>query len=144
MSIRIFYDNVTFRLEGWRETRRIVEKIIRSGDKVPGDLNFIITDDEDLRKINTRYLNHDYFTDVIAFNYTEGNVVNGEVYISIETVKINSRNYKVSLKTELIRVMIHGVLHLIGYEDGNEEEKMIIRKIEDKWLGEFERRENEL
>lgn len=101
---------------------------------IPGDLNIIITDDNKLKGINEEFLEHDYFTDVITFNYNEGRIIGGEVYISIETVKRNSKNYKVSLNDEVSRVMIHGVLHLAGYDDKNESDKRVMSRMEDYWL----------
>ena len=74
MSIRIFYDNTDFRLKGSRKTCRVMEKVIRKEGKISGDLIFIFTDDETLRKINVEFLNHNYFTDVITFNYNDGNI----------------------------------------------------------------------
>ena len=135
MRIRIFYDNTNFRLRGWRKARKILEWVIRKEEKIPGDLNFILTDDEAIRNMNCQFLEHDYFTDVITFNDNVEDIVNGEVYISRDTVKSNAVNYKVSLNNELSRVIIHGVLHLVGYDDKTDRQKRKMRKIEDMWLG---------
>jgi rRNA maturation RNase YbeY len=101
---------------------------------IPGDLNFVITNDERLKEINIEFLKHNYFTDVIAFNYSENNRINGEIYVSLETVKRNAVVYKVSLRMELLRVMIHGTLHLCGYNDKTENERNVMKLIEDRWI----------
>ncbi len=117
MSIKIFYDEIKFRLRRSRDIRIFLQKVIRDEKKIPGDLNFIFTSDKKLLKINREFLKHEYFTDVIAFENNNGEEINGEIYISIETVKRNSRLYLVKMKDEVIRVMIHGTLHLCGYSD---------------------------
>ncbi|HBH84032.1 MAG TPA: rRNA maturation RNase YbeY [Bacteroidales bacterium] len=137
MSIRIYYDNTKYRFKGWRKTVNLIEKVIRSENMVSGDLSFIITSDEVLRKINIEFLNHNYYTDVIAFNYNDENIVKGEIYISKDTVKRNSHNYKVSLNNEMLRVMIHGILHLTGYNDKTEREREFMRRKEDQCLADF-------
>ena len=138
MRLRIFYDETDFRLKGWRKAAKMLNKVIEKEGKISGDLSFIITNDERLRKINIQFLEHDYYTDVITFNYNNGDIINGEVYISLERVKENASNYNVSLKSEIFRVLIHGVLHLVGYNDLVENDKIRMREMEDHWLGRVE------
>lgn len=134
MKIRIFYDDVRYRLQGSKKVLKLIDKVIGKENELSGDLNFIITNDRNIKKLNKEFMNHGYYTDVIAFGYNENKIINGEVYISIETVKINAYNYKVSLRNEVIRVMIHGTLHLCGYEDDTDKRKTAMRAIEDMWL----------
>ncbi len=93
--------------------------------------------DEKLKEINNEFLNHNRFTDVIAFDYSVGKSIKGEIYISIDSVKYNANNYKVSLIIEVVRVMIHGALHLCGYEDDSERMKKVMTEIENRWIGEY-------
>ena len=137
MKIRIFYDRIGYRIRRSKEIKNLIEKVIRKANQVPGDLNFIITNDRVIRKLNVEYLGHNYFTDVIAFSYSEDELINGEVFISIDTVKRNAIKYKVTLYSEVIRVIIHGTLHLCGLDDKTRKEKNIIRELEDKWIKEI-------
>lgn len=141
MSVKIFYDEVNFRLQGWRKAVRLFKKVIRNEKKIPGDLIFIITSDSEEKKINIEFLKHYYFTDVIAFDYSCGDKISGEIYISIDTVERNSHNYNVSLKEEVLRVMIHGLLHLCGYNDNSVKKRNEMRKRENIWLADYKESE---
>ena len=134
MRIRVFYEEVKFRIKGWKEIKSLIGKVISEEKNISGDLNFILTNDNHLLKINKEFLKHNYYTDVISFDNTGDSELAHEIYISIDTVKKNSINYNVSYKKELIRVMIHGVLHLCGYEDRSNDEKEKMREREDYWL----------
>ena len=134
MSIRVYYDDTDFRIEGWRRIVSIIELIIANEKKVAGELSYIITSADSLRKINREFLEHDYYTDVISFNYNEGKIINGEIYVSIEVVQENAINYNVSLRNEFLRVLFHGVLHLLGYDDKTKEQEAEMRDMEDMWL----------
>lgn len=134
MKIRIYYDDTGYRLKDSRKSLEFMKKVIRGERKSPGDLSFIMTNDKRLVEINKEFLKRNNYTDVIAFDYSVNNIVNGEIYISIDTVKRNALNYKVSLRKEVIRVMIHGILHLCGYKDKKNVEKIIMRSREEKWL----------
>lgn len=144
MSIKIFYDNTSYRIRSWKKVVKILNEVIEKEEKFSGDLSFIITNDDYLRKLNVQFLEHDYFTDVITFNYNTKNLVNGEVYISLETVRQNALNYNVSLNNEIKRVVIHGVLHLIGFDDKSENQRTEMRKQEDLWLDILKRKYNGL
>jgi probable rRNA maturation factor len=134
LKIKVFYDNIDYRIKDKAKTIKLIERVIRSENKIPGDLYFIITNDNELIKINKEFLRRNSFTDVITFDYSNKEIINGEIYISINAVKRNAHNYKVSLYEELKRVMIHGILHLMGYKDKKKKEKEKMTELEDLWL----------
>ncbi|MGE5421135.1 MAG: rRNA maturation RNase YbeY [Chloroflexota bacterium] len=134
MNLRIFYDETGYRYKSWLKLKELLKEIISGSKMKPGELSIILTNDDNLRRINVQFLEHDYFTDVITFNYNLNNEINGEIYISMETVGNNALNYNVSLYNELTRVIIHGVLHLTGLNDKSEEELKLMRREEDRWL----------
>tara|TARA_Y100000768_G_scaffold42610_1_gene27894 strand:+ start:195 stop:602 length:408 start_codon:yes stop_codon:yes gene_type:complete len=120
-----------------KEKRRIKEWLnlvaFEEGSKIQ-NLNFLIVGDKRMIHFNKTYLNHDYSTDIITFDNSENKKISGDIVISIERVKENSKKYKVKLEDELRRVMVHGLLHLLGYDDKNEKEKKRMRKKENYYL----------
>lgn len=99
-----------------------------------GDVNVIFCSDNYILDINMKYLQHDYFTDIITFDYCEGNVISGDLFISIDSVRENAKYYGTEFEDELNRVLIHGVLHLIGYDDHSEKDIKKMREKEDYYL----------
>ncbi len=99
-----------------------------------GEINYIFCDDNYLHKINVEFLNHDTFTDIISFDYTLGKLINGDIYISVDRVEENAQKFNVTFDNELHRVLIHGVLHYMGFKDKDEVEKKLMRDKEDNCL----------
>ena len=111
--------------------------VIESENKGEGEINYIFCDDEYLHKINLEYLQHDDLTDIISFDYCVGNEINGDIFISVERVAENAKEYEVALETELLRVMAHGILHYCGYKDKSEEDATLMRSKEDEKMKMF-------
>ena len=115
-----------------------IEKLVINEDRTLGDVNYILCSDAYLLDINRQYLNHDYYTDVISFDYCEDNVISGDIFISVDTVADNAKEYGVTFEKELARVMIHGVLHFVGYNDKSDEEVPVMRAKENQYLSLFD------
>ena len=109
-----------------------ISSVILSENKSEGEINYIFCDDDYLVEINQQYLNHDTLTDIISFDYSLGNEIHGDIYISVERVRENAEEFKVSFEEELKRVMIHGVLHYCGYKDKSESDELLMRSKEDE------------
>lgn len=114
-----------------------VSEIVTQNDFKVGEINYILCDDEYLHKLNVEFLNHDTLTDIISFDNTIGKLISGDIFISVERVKENAVDFNVSFDEELHRVMIHGVLHYMGYKDKTLEEKDMMRKAENQALYEL-------
>ncbi len=112
-------------------------RIIESEGFQLGDLAYVFCDDEYLLNINMQYLNHDTYTDIITFDYSSGKWIAGDIFISVERVDDNAADHKVSFQNELQRVMCHGVLHLMGYNDKKEDEVLMMRRKEDEMIKMF-------
>ena len=117
--------------------KKWLNQVISNEAKEEGDITYIFCDDDYLLEKNIRFLNHNTLTDVITFDYCEGNSVSGDIFISIERVKENSEVFKVDFLTELNRVMVHGLLHLLGYKDKTERESNLMRKKENYYLSKY-------
>jgi probable rRNA maturation factor len=111
--------------------------VITSENKKEGEINFIFCDDEYLHKINMEYLNHDTLTDVISFDYSLGNELHGDIFISIERVIDNAKDFNVSFSDEIKRVIVHGVLHYCGFKDKTPEDEALMRSKEDEKIALF-------
>jgi rRNA maturation RNase YbeY len=114
-----------------------IEKLVINENRILGDVNYILCSDNYLLNINREYLNHDYFTDVISFDYCEDNVISGDIFISVDTVSDNAKEYGATFENELERVMIHGVLHFVGYNDKTESDQKTMRAKENQYLSLF-------
>ena len=115
--------------------------LIHSENKILGDITLLFCDDTHILKMNKEHLNHDYYTDILTFDYCADNTISCELLISWDTVQSNALKYKVDKQTELKRVVFHGVLHLCGYNDKNKEEKQLMRSKENECLEKYVSRE---
>ena len=132
-----FHYETDFLLENTKSFIRWIKNVISEENKELGEVNYIFCDDKYLLEKNIKYLDHDTLTDIITFNYCEGDIISSDIMISIERVMENSSIFENSFSEELNRVMIHGILHLIGYNDKTDGEKEIIRKKEDYYVNKF-------
>jgi probable rRNA maturation factor len=114
-----------------------LSNVITSENKKEGEINYVFCDDEYLHKINLEYLNHDTLTDIISFDYSLGNELNGDIFVSVERVQDNANDFKVSFDEELKRVLVHGILHYCGYKDKSEADETLMRSKEDEKLALF-------
>ena len=130
MAITYDSENINFPNLKRRETSAWIKKIASSYNKKVGDISYLFCNDEKILEINRQYLNHDFYTDIITFDYSEGDIISGDIFISLDTVLSNSQMYKTDYKEELYRVIIHGILHLCGLEDKQEEDSKNMREAE--------------
>ena len=126
-----------FELENEAHYEDWISRIIQSEGFDEGEINYIFCDDEYLHKINVEYLDHDTLTDIISFDYTVGNLIQGDVFVSIERVQNNASDFNVSFEEELKRVLSHGVLHYCGYKDKSPKDEVLMRLKEDEKIQMF-------
>lgn len=133
-GIGFFNENTSFRLRNKKSIRAWISDAVIKEGKIPGEISVIFCNDSFLLDMNIKYLNHDTFTDIITFEYNEGQLISGDIFISIERVKENARLFSKSINDELYRVIIHGVLHLCGYKDKTTKDTATMRQKEEEYL----------
>lgn len=134
-NIHFFKEKVRFRLLHQDQLRKWFARIARHHQYQIGEVNFIFCSDSYLLQLNKKYLNHYYLTDIITFdNSSPGEKISGDIFISYHRVRENAALFKTSFKDELHRVMVHGILHLLGYRDQTKKEKKLMRAKENEWL----------
>jgi len=114
-----------------------LNRIVVKEGHVLGELTYQFETDERVLEVNLEYLNHDFYTDIITFDHVQGNMVFGDIFISVDRVEDNAAEFDCSMEEEMKRVMAHGLLHLLGYEDGTPEEKKVMRKKEEECIKMF-------
>jgi len=133
--IQFFYENLPETVN--TEYTKWLEDIILSEEKKLGEINYIFCDDEYLLKVNQDYLQHDYYTDIITFDYVKGKTISGEIFVSLQRISDNASTLSREYEEELRRVLAHGILHLSGYKDKTEDEEKLMRSKEDHYLAQY-------
>lgn len=128
---------------GKRDTTRWIKAVAATHNRKVGEIGYMFVDDEKILEVNNEYLGHDYYTDIITFDYCEGNVLNGDIVISLDTVRTNAEKFGKTYEDELFRVIIHGVLHLCGINDKGPGEREIMEENENKALALLRQMESE-
>lgn len=134
MAISYQTDGVKMPVIKKRETTAWIKTVASSYEKKVGEIAYIFCSDEKILEVNKEYLQHDYYTDIITFDYCDDNIISGDIFISLDTVKSNSEQFKTTYEEELHRTIIHGILHLCGINDKGEGEREIMEAAENKAL----------
>ncbi len=136
--IEFFSEKTDFQINNREILIQWIKQTAEEENHKIGEISIIFTSDDNLLEINQKYLNHDYYTDVITFDYSEKDTIAGDIFISIDRVKENAQIYNSNFEQELHRVIIHGILHLVGYKDKTEEDQKLMRQKEDYYLQKLE------
>ena len=137
MNIYFINNEISFTLKNKKKIREWILLTTQEENKYLGNISYIFCTDEYLLGINERYLTADYLTDIITFDYTEDTMISGDILISIERVKENAKIFKTKYEEELLRVIIHGILHLCGYKDKTKKNRKLMKKKEDYYLNKY-------
>ena len=134
MAIIYQSDDIKFPKIKRREISNWIKLVTTSYNKKIGDIAYIFCSDKKILEVNMKYLNHDYYTDIITFDYSEGDMISGDLFISLDTVHSNAEKFNTDYTKELCRVIIHGILHLCGFNDKSAEDEKVMREKEDEAL----------
>lgn len=137
MPIHIHSEHKYYRRGNVKLTKDWLKAVIIKENKIPGEINIVFMGDEELKEINSKYLKHDLYTDVITFNYNIKNEISGDIFISYDRILENSAKYGAETENEVNRVIIHGLLHLLGYNDKLKKEILVIREKENYYMGQI-------
>ena len=132
--ISYYFEDTDFIFKGKTRNSKWLRLVAESEIRKIGDISIIFCSDNYILDVNQKYLQHDYFTDIITFDYCEGDRLSGDLFISVDSVRENAVEYCTEFSEELYRVIVHGVLHLIGYDDHNDEDIAMMRKKENYYL----------
>ncbi|MDR2979880.1 MAG: rRNA maturation RNase YbeY [Bacteroidales bacterium] len=134
----LFQTETKFTLKNKRAYKVWIKQIAQHESRRVGDINYIFCDDDYLIEINRQYLDHDTYTDIITFDYGEGDTIHGDIFISVERVAENAKEFSTTFSEEFLRVMAHGILHLCGYKDKTKAEEKVMRRKEEEAMGVFQ------
>lgn len=134
MAIYFSSENTNFDLKGKMKVKKWITDIIKAQGQKVGDISYVFCGDDYLIQVNREYLDHDTYTDIITFDYVEGKIVSGDILISVDRVKENAQLFNTTFEQELHRVIIHGILHLLGQADKSDEDAAMMRKKEEAAL----------
>ncbi len=136
--VAFYFQDTDFKLKHKTRIKNWLKLVAESEIFVLSDISVIFCSDNYILDINQRFLGHDYFTDIITFDYTEGDRISGDLFVSVDSVRENAAEYGTEFEDELHRVIVHGILHLIGYDDHTDEDVKVMRSKEDYYLSLFE------
>ncbi len=139
MSIFFHKEGINFDIGKKQKIRQWIKKVVENEGKELGELNIIIAKDKELLELNKIYLSRKYLTDVITFEYNQQKKISGDIYLSVERVRENALKFNEQVDREILRVIIHGILHMIGYGDKKNEEQTKMREKEDEYLYMFDK-----
>ena len=132
MTISFNNHEVKFNLKNKKRIKNWIKRVIEEHKKSNVNISYIFTSENYILEINKKYLNHNYYTDIITFDYSSNELIEGDIFISIDTVYSNSKKFKTNFNEEMLRVIIHGIFHLIGFKDKSKQQKLEMRELENK------------